>query len=804
MSLSVEEIQKSLEESMRSMQMQMANDQKKYLDKIQKLEKDLKKKDDEINELKASLLSKKSEDEIGNKLIAELNTQIRKKEKEISERIEEHQKDSMEISSLNNQISLKTQSILQLEMDKKNLNEKIKSFENQIFVLQKKLESIEDEKKNIEKKVEEKNEIINEKNNIINEKGKNIDDLNEKIKKIEENNKSLLLYIKEVKEKEELLKKDQEELQIYKEKLKQEAIINQKKIEEEKKNIEKIEEKKEKENIKESTKSFDGQEKIIIDLLCEFLLKLNNSQYLISVFDLLNKSCKQFEELKFFNKLNSLRHESMNDFLVNFFDSINSYFSISKEKATLNDFLQQKSFKFAKIDKDDVEIIKKITAIKLANNANILDIYLKKKELFFKSKEFIFNLLKGKILLSLENDSQIQNYGKTGSPEEKDIFLNIRMPPQELEVDFDKLLKQDYALVKYQVDNVFSKLRELTLKVSRFPIFLLYSLTVNCQNLHTLKIEFIKDEESEEKNKKNIIIMNETCPKLISYLKELQCFSLINLPFLSIHLPDLSAALKNSKIKKLSLINCFQSKDDPMQLIPYFSLPNALIEINFSKHPKLNIPTILGTSLLNYNINKNLTSLNFCDCELNDSDIKNIANFIVASNSLLVLDIGRSILSQLSCSTLGYGILKTTSLETLRLNECGINGESLLFLFNGKGSKPLKHINLNGNEFGDIGLVSLCSFMKATPLLESIELEKCGGTDMGFKYILNTIQENENNKMKYVNFHSNQVTTISLDMLKKFNDYFQKKKVIFALDKIVNENGQENNNYDDITCVMFT
>jgi chromosome segregation ATPase len=128
MSLSVEEIQKSLEESMRSMQMQMANDQKKYLDKIQKLEKDLKKKDDEINELKASLLSKKSEDEIGNKLIAELNTQIRKKEKEISERIEEHQKDSMEISSLNNQISLKTQSILQLEMDKKNLNEKIKSF----------------------------------------------------------------------------------------------------------------------------------------------------------------------------------------------------------------------------------------------------------------------------------------------------------------------------------------------------------------------------------------------------------------------------------------------------------------------------------------------------------------------------------------------------------------------------------------------------------------------------------------------------------------------------------------------------
>ena len=788
MSLSVEEVQKTLEASMKSMQEQMKNDQKVSREKIAKLEKEIKIKDKEINELKSSLLSKKAEDEIGNKLIAQLNSQIRKREKEIEEKTEMHQKDSMEISNLNNQLSLKTQNILQLEMDKKNLNEKLKSFENQMFILQNKLDSADKEKSNIEKKVEEKEEIIKEKE-------KNIEELNEKIKKIEENNKSLLLYIKEVKEKEEILKKKQEELENYKEKIKQEIIVNQEKKEEQKK-IEKLEEKKE--NIKDTAKSFEGQEKIIIDLLCEFLLKLNNSQYFISVFDLLNKSCKQFEELKFFYKLNSLRHESMNDILVNFFDSINSYFSISKEKATLNDFLQQKSFKYSKIDKDDVEIIKKITAIKLTNNVNILDIYLKKKELFLKSKEFIFNLLKGKILLSQENDIQIENYGKTDAPPEKDVFLNITTPPQELEVDLDKLLKQDYALVKYQVDNVFSKLRELTLKVSRFPLFLLYSLTVNCQNLHTLNIEFIQEKESDEKNKNNIIIMNETTPKLISYLKELQCFSLINLPLLSIHLPDLSASLKNSKIKKLSLINCIQSKDDSMQLIPYFSLPNALTEINFSRHPKLSLPTELGTSLLNYNINKNLISLNFSECELKESDIKNIANYVVASNSLIVLDIGKNVLTPLSCSTLGYCILKTNSLETLILNECGINEESLLFLFNGKGSKPLKHINLNLNQFSDIGLISLCSFMKATPLLESIELEQCGGTDMGLKYIVNTIQENENNKMKYINFRKNNITNISLDMLKKSNEYFTKKKVMFAVDKILN------NNYDDITCVMFT
>ena len=788
MSLSAAEIQKSLEASMMSMQIQMENDRKKLTEKIANLELLNKKKDEEIKELKESTLSKKSEDELSNKLIAELNTQIRKKEKENNEHIEQHQKDSLEITNLNNQLSLQNQNIMQLEMDKKNL-------QSQFFLLQKKLDNFEEEKANIDKNYAERDRIIAEKEKIIEE-------LNEKIKKMEENNKSMLIYIKEIKEKEEILKKEKEELRINKEKFEKEKMINQEKKEQLKKK-EKLEEVKD--NNKENTKTLEEQEKIIIDLLCEFLLKLNNSQYFISIFDLLNKSCKQYDELKFFNNLNSSRHESMNEILFNFFDSINSYFSIAKEKATLNDFLSQKSFKFSQIEKDDIDIIKKITNIKLSKNVKILDIYLKKKELFFKSKEFIFNLLKKKILLSQENIIIMESFGKekNNPKEEKDIFLNITTPPLELEVNLDKLLKQDYSLVKYQVDNVFSKLRELTLKVSRFPIFLLYSLTVNCQNLSTLKIEFIKDEESEEKNKKNVEIMNEICPKLITYLKEMTSFSLINLPFLMINLPDISASLKNSKIKKLSLINCFQSKDDIMQFIPYFSLPNTLTEVNLASHPNLNLPSELGNSLLNNKINKNLVSINFNDCGLNENDINYITNYIVNSTSILVCDIGKNKLSQLSCSTFGYSILKSASLETIRLNECGINEETLVFLFNGKGSKQLKHINLNGNEFGDIGLVSLCSFMKASPLLESIELEKCGGSDIGFKYIIDTIQENENNKIKYINFHNNKITNVSLDLLKKFNDYFKKKKVVFALDKIFDEKN-DNNKYEEIDCAMFT
>ena len=726
-----------------------------------------------------------------NIIISKLNTQIREKDKILEDKIKELQKEVMENGTLKNQVEIRDQEIMQLKLDKKKLNEewedKSNILKNQIYSLNKKIEEKDEEKKKVEDEIKEKEKIISEKNTEV-------EDLKEKMKKLNDSYKDSIVYVKEMREKEEILKKEKEEMKKERDKLNQE-IIDKKKIEKEKN--EKL--RQERRDSKTKLTIFEGQEKIITDLLCEFLLKLNNSQYFISVFDLLNKSCKQFDELKFFNKLNSSRHESMNDVIFNFFDSVKSYFSIAQEKATLNDFLQQKSFKMAQIEKEDIEIIKKINSIKLDKNVSILDLYLKKKELFFKSKEFTFNLLKEKILIDQENDKFIKNYGKKNVIDNSQFeFLNIVTPPLELEVNFDELLKQDYALVKYQVHNVFSRLKELTLNISKFPIFLSYSLAVNCQSLNTLKIDFIKD-ENEEKNQKNIEILNEMCPKLITYLKALNAFYLTNLPLLPINLPDLSASLKNSKVKKLSLINCLQSKEDLIQLVPYFSVPNTLVEINLSNH-KFNLPTFLNTSLLNYNISKNLTSINFSNCNLGEEDIKHITNYVVSSKSLLVCDIGKNILSPLACSTFGYCILKTTSLETLRINECGINGESLLFLFNGKGSKPLKHINLNGNEFGDIGLVSLSAFMKSSPMLESIELEKCGGTDMGFNNLVNTIQSSENSKMKYINFHKNNVTKMALDILKKFNDFFKKKKVVFALDKIEGET----DNIDSIDCAMFT
>ena len=106
----------------------------------------------------------------------------------------------------------------------------------------------------------------------------------------------------------------------------------------------------------------------------------------------------------------------------------------------------------------------------------------------------------------------------------------------------------------------------MTLNISKFPIFLSYSLAINCQSLNTLKIDFIKD-ENEEKNQKNIEILNEMCPKLITYLKTLNAFYLTNLPLLPINLPDLSASLKNSKVKKFNKLPSIKRRFDPIDTI---------------------------------------------------------------------------------------------------------------------------------------------------------------------------------------------------------------------------------------------
>ena len=197
-----------------------------------------------------------------------------------------------------------------------------------------------------------------------------------------------------------------------------------------------------------------------------------------------------------------------------------------------------------------------------------------------------------------------------------------------------------------------------------------------------------------------------------------------------------------------------------------------------------------------YGVDK-LTSISFCNCKLTDDDILHISNYIVASQNLLLCDISKNIISTKACSQFGYCIPKSVSLETIKMSECGITPESLLFLFNGKGSKCLKNVIINGNDFGDIGLVSVSAFIKSSPLLESIEVKKCKGTDMGFITLVNSIRIIPNSKLKMVNYQDNNITQTSLGILRGSNEVFKNKGIVFKINKI------EGESIIGIDCAVF-
>ena len=781
MSLTVEELQKTLADSMMSMQITLQNERKEHKEKMKKLEETINEKDNEIEMLKEKLSPNKPKKDEKQEIIDNLKNDIKVLEDEVSRKTTEYKTSLINISELNNQISIKDKKILQLTEEK---NEKEKKYNeaqsqyntlsNEFVLTQKASETHKEECKKMQDEIDAKNNEITE--------------IKEKLQKTEKNNNELLKYIKELQEKEEKFKEEEEQLKLIKEKQSQELI--KQKDEEKKHEIERLM----KENQSKSI-LLEGKEKFITDILCDFLLKLNNSQYFISVFDLFNKCLKHYDELNFFGKLADASDKSeINDILFSFYGLLKSYFNIAGDNASLKDFLKQKSFKFADIGKEDIEIIKRINSIQISKEVSILDLYRKKKELFFKSVNITFDLLKEKIKAEnkgyyVTNENE-ENKEKNKEEETCD-FLKITKPPLELEVNFDELMKENFALINYQVFNVFPKLKELSIHMSKSYLFVLYSIVVNCQNLNSLKIFLTKNNDENE-----IDTLNDIIPKILSYLKNLNEFALNGVPLKNNKLPTIVEALKISKLKKLTLNNCFTNKEDLSFLNNYFSSCNTLTEINLAGN-NFHVPTLYSGTILNYNVCKQLTSINFNNCQLNDEDIKYIANYIVSSSSILICDIGKNKLSQLACSTFGYCILKTTSLETLRINECGINGETLLFLFNGKGSKPLKHVNLNGNEFGDLGLFSISAFLKTSPVLESIELKNCGGTDMGFISLVNTIHSNTNNKMKYVNFQDNNLTSASVQMVKKYEDDFRSKGVIFTLSKFEGAG-------EDVDCLIFS
>ena len=750
---------KSLQNQISQLKSQLEDEKRKHKSEIDKLEKIIQAKNDQISKLEIKNTWDMVEDnssilrdqlEASKKLTSAFQTDIQQKSIEIGNL-------RTEITKLKDDKKALNEKIDQLNTDIKNMNTQYETMKNQFELVQKQREVLK------EKEEASKIEIEN--------KNKEIEELKTTVKKLEQNNTDLLKYVKEIQEKEE--EKRQQEVKL---RLEKEEELKQKEND-----INKI--KKENEN---KDMDQEAKDKFLTDILCEFLLKLNNSQYFISVFELLENCLKHYDELKFFKKMDALYGCPLNHTLYNFFGSFSSYISISNENISLSDFLSQKFFKYSEINKNDVELIKRISSIKISKDVKILDLYRKKKEIFFKSVNVTFDLLKNKIINDEDNK-------KMNMLNDKPDFLQTTKPPKELTINFNEINIYKFgSLVDYQIYNILPKLNKLKIITSDAYLSVFYSLILNCKNLTSLEIVLTSDYFNSSNS--SLDIFSDTLPIIFIYLRNLSEFYYENILLSNKKIPDIVSSIKNTSLKKLSLINCFKSKEDFSLFNDYFFTPNNIEEINLSKHD-FNVPTLLSTSLLNFSKSKNLISINFSQCNLNKEDIQYLANYIVESPNVKYCNISKNNLTTLACSTFAYCLQKTKSLETLIMNACGLNDESLVFLFNGKGSQTLKHINISDNNIGDIGLVSIGAFIKNSKKLEIFELKNVGGGDMGFNSIVNTIHLNDNNKIKVIHFEKNIISNVTYEILKKLNEIFKAKDVVFYLDKIEGE--------CNIDCVKF-
>ena len=829
---------KENEEKEKNKELEIKNKGDEYKNILDKKDRDLKEKDEllknkenELKDLKEKLKSEqnKYKNEINNyiKKEEELQSEIGKYKSQLDENMKKIKTQEDNIKSMNDNLNKNLNSSEEniKKLEEKFNNEKheylrqIKDNENKIKMMDE-LIKIEVEKN--KKEQNEKNEMIkkleeniNNKDNILKQKEdiitkiqndkKSADEKNEeKLKNLEKSlNEKIKEYEEKIKNKDAQIKNEKEQ---FNKQLNETKEINKKlktEIENYKKELSekgKIDANNEKNKPTETATKNDLEVRPISlpeenpeflqNTLSDILLQLDNQKHHLSIFDLLTKTLENYDKLKYFQiAYQKQLIDSSLDYIYYFYNYIKSYFAIGQNNTSLKDLLTQNSFIFSDNNESN-DLFEKIKSINLGKNINIMKLYETKKENYIKKLEPTFNSLKEKMLFDI-------NLSSSKNDIKKHKFIKISEPKMDLEINFDEINKEQNT-AKFNIFNSLnSKLNELTLLISNFPIFLIYSLIVKCSNLKSLKIFFIT-EKGRSKNNENIENLCQVIPILIQLMSNLEAIELINFPYNPKKIPDFVDVLKNSKIKKLSLINCFAKKDGVTSLTPYFTHPTkTLQEINISEY-NFDIISFLSNSLLNIQHNKNLTSINFTNCNLSEDDISHIANFIVSSNSILSCDISKNNLSTKSCSQFGYCILKSTTLETLVMNECGITGETLLFLFNAKGSKSIKKIYLNDNNFSDIGLVSISAFIKSSPEMEIVEVKNCGGTDMGLMNLANCIKLIQGNKLKSVNYLENNITDVTFDLLKQLNDVFKNKGFVFILNKIPGKTEKVK-----LDCVVF-
>ena len=701
---------KSLQTELEKERNNLENEKKKYENEINELKKQISEKNNKRDEYKNLEKEKeKLENEKKN-----LNFQIKNLKEENNQL-----KNVKELEINKNKELIKEKKELNIEFEKKlqQKEEDKNGILNQFKIYQQKKEN---EKEEYKLKLEKLEDSLKKEKEENENKIKNFE---EEIKKLKKKNKELIDFIKSEKEKKD--SENEKELNI---------LSNTEKNNDESQN-----------NINNDNNLNNIDEKKLkqfSELLCEFLLYLNNSKFNLSIFEMINQSITKFEMLDFFSQLdiNSLENFNNNnvieDNLFKFFLDFKSFILIYGEKSTLNNFLNQNVFKYKNISNNDIDLIKKITNLKICNNIDIKNEYELKKETYYKTINLSFDLLKNKIISKNINKIKLNDIP---------LILKTKEIIKEFNINLNDInIYKFNNILNFQYKNLFKNIEKLSIKISEVNLPLLYNILIYCENLKYFSLEIIESPDSKKNNNKNIVLQ-----QILSFILK---SNLLGVDIKNLNLNDniqnFTNSLQNSKLNKLSLINTYLNKQNFTCLSQYFKNNLNLKSLNLSYLPNINLISILNDSL--FLSSTKLEELYLINNNFNNEEIEILCKYL-HNQSINYLNLSKNKLNQLSCSYLGVYFSKDENLLSLNLSDCNLNEENIQLVFKKECLKKLKYLNLDNNKISNSGLITLGNFILKCLTIEEISICNCSIGENGMILFINFLINKKNLKLYLLN-----------------------------------------------------
>ena len=704
----------------------------------------------------------KSKDEISKEVMLAMESINHQITKERNERKEEKNKFLHEIENLKKNIEILNNNI------KTNDNE----YKNNIAEKEEKYKDLLEKLKNqeeINRKLKEENELLKKENEKLNQ-------LKEENEKQIKENKQLLESIQEEKTKIELEFQqkiddlNKEKLEMVEKNNKNIELINKKREEDIKLNneLEKKKEKIKKEIDKEKSLSIDNDtSKLLIEIVSDYVFRLINQHLYINVFDYIEQCEKNYELLNYFSQLNPFDNYSIDDYLLKFFNNLQSYINIKGNKASLDDLLNQKSFKFSQT-KPNIEFVKKIMKLNIGNEKKIMDICQEKKNIIMKSISSSFDSIKNKIEKN-KNNIPLES--------DKTQFLKMEKSNKTLTINMNEInVFKFFPLFKYQLLNLIHNVQTLTIITSSPHLLILYDILLYSEKLTSLKIIGGFDENFDENNtNNNISLLGDVLPTIVENIKKLTSFSISHIPIEKNIIDNLKDNLINSNITKfgLSYINIPENKFKDFS--SYFKNNTKLTELDLSGY-NFDILSILNDTL--FQIENNLTSLTLSNNNLNDNNIKMIYDLLLKNQKIKILNLSKNKLENKSCEILSNILNNSKTLEEINLSSCGLTKDTISLLINEKGSL-IKKLYLDNNEIGDVGVVLIGSFIQNAFNLNLISLKNISCSDIGLNIII-TSTSHCKSPLKEIHIEKNKlITETIINKIIKNGDTFDKKGIVF-------------------------